>query len=185
MTTKTFSRQQLYDRVWEQSVDPVARELGISNVGLGKLCRRNNIPVPPRGWWARKAAGYATARAPLPALREGSSERIFIQGTPTREVDPDEHPLIAYEKHPDNCVRLLDNRELTHPVVLKAARLLRRSKRDATGRVPSVAGGLHLYASHALHGRGLRVWQELLVAFTKRHVQVGNSGEQHSRNRVG
>lgn len=64
MTTEAFTRQQLYNRVWQEPVDRVAKELGISNVGLAKLCRRHNIPAPPRGAWARKAAGYAVKHAP-------------------------------------------------------------------------------------------------------------------------
>jgi hypothetical protein len=53
----TLTRQELYDRVWTEPVDTLAKQFGISNVGLGKACRRHNIPVPPRGYWARKAAG--------------------------------------------------------------------------------------------------------------------------------
>ncbi len=175
MTTKTFTRQQLYDRVWQEPVDRVAKELGISNVGLGKLCRRNHIPVPPRGSWARKAAGYAVKQTPLPATTDPSTERIVIHGTRTVVAEPDVHPLIALEKHPDNCVRILDNAELTHPLVLTTARLLRRSKRDAAGRIAMVPGALRLYASRPLHERGLRVWQQLLTACASRDclVEVG------------
>jgi hypothetical protein len=57
MPTITITRQRLYDRVWTETVDHVSKELGISNVGLGKLCRRHDIPVPPRGYWAKKPAG--------------------------------------------------------------------------------------------------------------------------------
>ena len=65
MRTQAFTRQELYDRVWEEPVDRLAKELGISNVGLGKLCRRHTIPVPPRGSWARKAAGYLVKKDPF------------------------------------------------------------------------------------------------------------------------
>ncbi len=45
----TVTRKQLYDRVWAEPVDAVAKQYGLSNVGLGKACRRHGIPVPPRG----------------------------------------------------------------------------------------------------------------------------------------
>src|SRR6185312_10376240 len=53
----TLTRTELYDRVWAEPVDTLAKEFGLSNVGLGKACRRHDIPVPPRGYWARKAVG--------------------------------------------------------------------------------------------------------------------------------
>lgn len=182
MTTKTFTRQHLYDRVWQEPVDRVARELGISNVGLGKLCRRHDIPAPPRGSWARKAAGYAVKQPPLPATTDPSTERIVIHGARTAVAEPDVHPLIAFEQDPANCVRILDEVELTHPLVVKTARLLRRSKRDATGRIAIVPGVLRLYASRASHERGLRVWQQLLKECASRDflVEIGEDGTRVS-----
>jgi len=44
----------------------VAKKYGISDVGLAKICRRNNIPVPPRGFWARRQAGYKVDVISLP-----------------------------------------------------------------------------------------------------------------------
>ena len=61
-----LSRRQLYDLVWRKPVEDVAAEYGLSGRGLGKLCERNGIPVPPRGYWARKAAGQKVARARAP-----------------------------------------------------------------------------------------------------------------------
>ena len=31
----------------------VAKELGISDVAVGKLCARLQVPKPPRGYWKR------------------------------------------------------------------------------------------------------------------------------------
>jgi hypothetical protein len=44
----------------------VAVQYGVSNVALGKTCRRLNIPTPGRGYWARLAAGEKLKRPPLP-----------------------------------------------------------------------------------------------------------------------
>ena len=44
-----FTRQELYDLVWTKPVTKLAPEFGISDVGLGKICRRHIIPLPPRG----------------------------------------------------------------------------------------------------------------------------------------
>ncbi len=53
------SREELFALVWERPATEVARELGISDVALGKLCRRLQVLKPPRGYWARVASGKA------------------------------------------------------------------------------------------------------------------------------
>ena len=52
-----LTREQLYERVWQMLIDTLRKEFGISNVGLGKICRHRQIPVPPRGYWAKKKVG--------------------------------------------------------------------------------------------------------------------------------
>ncbi|MDX1486241.1 MAG: hypothetical protein R3229_17345 [Alphaproteobacteria bacterium] len=64
-TTLTLSRRELYDRVWRTPVGRLAKEFRLSGRGLGKLCERHGIPVPPRGYWAKKAAGKRPKRTPL------------------------------------------------------------------------------------------------------------------------
>jgi hypothetical protein len=61
----TLTRRQLYQRVWKTPVDTLAKELGLSGRGLGKLCERHGIPVPPRGYWARPEGDQKPLRAPL------------------------------------------------------------------------------------------------------------------------
>jgi hypothetical protein len=46
-----LTRKELYDRIWAKPIRDNAKELGLSDVGLGKLCRRAGIPLPPKGYW--------------------------------------------------------------------------------------------------------------------------------------
>ena len=62
--------------VWEGPASEVAKELGISDVALGKQCRRLQVPKPPRGYWARVASGQTPRRPPLPAYRSEVAERF-------------------------------------------------------------------------------------------------------------
>lgn len=62
----TLSRKNLYDLVWSEPMTKLAGKFGLSDVGLKKKCRRLNIPVPPRGYWARKQAGQTPPVIPLP-----------------------------------------------------------------------------------------------------------------------
>jgi len=49
---KNISREALYDLVWAKPMTHVAKDLGISDVMLGKLCKEQLVPKPPRGYWA-------------------------------------------------------------------------------------------------------------------------------------
>jgi len=64
------SREELFAMVWECPAKEVARELGISDVALGKMCRKLQVPKPPRGYWAKMAAGRKPRQPPLRAYRE-------------------------------------------------------------------------------------------------------------------
>ena len=50
--TKNISREALYELVWSKPMTHVAKELGISDVMLGKMCKEQLVPKPPRGYWA-------------------------------------------------------------------------------------------------------------------------------------
>ena len=46
---REISREELRGLVWEEPLVAVAKELGISDVGLKKVCRRLGVPRPPLG----------------------------------------------------------------------------------------------------------------------------------------
>ena len=69
--TKTLTRTELYELVWTHPRSTLAKDLGISDVAIGKLCARSHIPGPPPGYWARKAVGKAGRRPPLPTRLPG------------------------------------------------------------------------------------------------------------------
>lgn len=73
-----FSRQALYDLVWSKAKTEVAKGFGVSDVALGKICKKANIPVPPRGFWAARDAQKRPARLPLPARGFGQNDTVTI-----------------------------------------------------------------------------------------------------------
>ncbi len=64
----SLSREQLYESVWSKPMQHLAKDYGVSDRAMAKLCARNQVPVPPRGYWARKRWGYKVDRPPLPAF---------------------------------------------------------------------------------------------------------------------
>src|SRR5512141_1204775 len=83
-----FSRQALYDLLWSEPKAVLAKRLGISDVGLGKVCKKTNIPVPPRGYWALKSAGKTVPKIPLPARGLGQSDLVTIGTVPWHYNEP-------------------------------------------------------------------------------------------------
>lgn len=77
-----FSRREFYDLVWSKPMTHVAKELGVSDVALHKVCRKHGIPNPPAGWWAKKAAGKRADQIALPETKQGQSLTIMIRSAP-------------------------------------------------------------------------------------------------------
>jgi len=54
--SKSFTPQELFEMVWTTPVLKLAREIGVSDVGLSKACRRAGVILPARGYWAKAEA---------------------------------------------------------------------------------------------------------------------------------
>lgn len=65
-TGKVVTRKQLYEQVWSQPVSILAKEYGLSDVGLAKICKKHEIPRPSLGYWARKQYGQTPPVVSLP-----------------------------------------------------------------------------------------------------------------------
>ena len=46
-----YERTVLYKEVWSEPMGVVAARYGISDVMLKKICRKLEVPTPPRGYW--------------------------------------------------------------------------------------------------------------------------------------
>ncbi len=75
-----ITRQALYDLVWSKPMTKAAADFEISDVALRKICVKHNIPTPPLGYWAKKAAGKKVSQPSLPAESDSRLDSIQIQG---------------------------------------------------------------------------------------------------------
>ena len=89
----TLTRQQLYDQVWTTPMSRLGARYGISGNGLAKVCRRLDVPYPPRGYWARKAAGKKVSQARLPPPRT----RTPLQATISPSLPAPPPPTLPQE----------------------------------------------------------------------------------------
>ena len=46
-------REKLYKDAWKTPISKLAKEEGISDVALRKRLTKLDIPLPPRGYWAK------------------------------------------------------------------------------------------------------------------------------------
>jgi hypothetical protein len=79
-------RRRLFSLIWSRPTTEVAKEMGISDVALGKLCQRLQVPKPPRGYWARVASGRKPKRPALPAYREELAKKLRQSAKPSSQV---------------------------------------------------------------------------------------------------
>ena len=70
------SRVELYGLVWSKPMTHLAKELGLSDVGLRKICVKYGIPLPPRGHWARLQFGKQDPRPALPFVNNNLQIRL-------------------------------------------------------------------------------------------------------------
>lgn len=73
-----LTREALYDLIWSKPKTALAKELGLSDVALGKACANGRVPVPPRGYWAARGAGKRVRPIPLPPRGLGESDTVEI-----------------------------------------------------------------------------------------------------------
>ena len=70
------SRNELYELVWTKPMTHLSKELGLSDVGLRKICVKFGIPLPLRGYWSRLQFGKQDPRPALPF--ENNNPQILL-----------------------------------------------------------------------------------------------------------
>jgi hypothetical protein len=74
----------------------LAKEFDISDVGLAKVCRAHNIPLPPRGHWAKLQHGKASPTPKLPPSKETTvtfdAQRHRIEALRGKRSNPADSP---------------------------------------------------------------------------------------------
>ena len=74
----TMTRDALYTLVWSTPMTKAAAGFGISGNGLAKICDRLDVPYPPRGYWAKKAAGKPVVTFRLPERKAETPNSVTI-----------------------------------------------------------------------------------------------------------
>lgn len=83
-----MTRSELYLSVWAEPVMHVAKRIGISDRGLAEVCKRVDIPTPPRGYWRRIQTGQTPDRVPLPRPEDDSVVPFTVEGALSVGIKP-------------------------------------------------------------------------------------------------
>src|ERR1035437_2561218 len=65
-----WNREALYSEVWAEPVTAVAKRYGVSGNAIAKVCMKVKVPLPGRGYWAKKAHGYSVRQVALPTMKQ-------------------------------------------------------------------------------------------------------------------
>lgn len=103
-STIALTRHQLFERVRTTPMIRLAKDFGLSDVGLRKTCQRYNIPTPPAGYWSKKRHGKAGPVPGLPPEDDGSCDVIRFE--PPTVMDDDEMKEQRKPRHADVALAL-------------------------------------------------------------------------------
>lgn len=180
----TLTREELYDRVWTEAMALLGPKLGLSDVGLKKTCARMRIPTPPRGYWARVAAGKKVRRTPLPKLPESASASMrsasFFRRTEPQVPQPPRTGPVAdqedFEGRPENRLVVPEILEHPCPLVAKTIVALRKAKPDESGRLATRgAQTLDVSVTLGTADRAMRILDTLIKGLNSRSYGVSLS----------
>lgn len=131
------SREELYAMVWATPIQRLAKEFGISDVALGKICKKLGVPRPPRGYWARKAAGQTVKAASLPSKGAGERNGVYLSRTsepkPVIQLSESTVVLIEHLMMPQNVLSVPELLDKPHPLVRRTNQAFSKSRSDMYG----------------------------------------------------
>ena len=168
-----LTRAELYEKVWATPVRTLAKEFGMSDVGLAKICRKHDIPIPPLGYWRKKETGNKVVPPPLPAAKN-DLETLDIY---VRDRLPPELAALAAEPAAEIAIPA----ELSHEFVTRTEKLLTSGKENEKKLIVPKDGTLsHLLVSREQMSRALRIMNALFLALEERGQSVSWPKEQEA-----
>lgn len=81
-----LEREKLYEEVWAEPLTVIAARYNLTDVGMAKTCRRLNIPLPGRGYWAKIRAGQPSKKIPLPPLPAKTCSFVEVSKLSEQEI---------------------------------------------------------------------------------------------------
>jgi hypothetical protein len=182
-----YKREDLYQQVWDEPVTHVAKRIGISDVGLAKICKGMGVPLPGRGYWARKAAGIKPSRPPLKPPQPGmplAYVRHRYEGDPGTAGAEAIRQEVADQAKSEPPVLVPEAVADPHPLVARALSIVQRAERHLD-EVLFKHRCLDMVARGAALDRAARIMDSVLRALESRgHALEVTSPSGEGRGRT-
>jgi hypothetical protein len=125
-----LSREQLYEEVWKTPMHRLCAKYGLSDVGLAKVCRRMDIPRPPRGYWRRLSTGAKTRKPSLPPPGDFTQLEVTLNG---RDKIPEKIVVNRETKIPARSPLVDEALNDPHPLVALTRDRFENASEDSSG----------------------------------------------------
>jgi hypothetical protein len=172
----TYKRSELYEQVWSEAMQNVAKRYGVTGTALAKMCRKLHVPYPGRGYWARITAGQKVKRPALRKLPDGvpseiTTERYIREEKPV-VVSAENAQKIEAERARAAAIEVAAVLDVPHRLVAITAKALRKAK-PVDGLVTCRGHrALDVAVAPASVDRTLRILDALLKALDVRGLKV-------------
>ena len=104
---KTFSREELYEEIWEISAKQVSLKYDLSYSDLLKKCKEFEIPIPNGSYWYRKNTGQDLSELIVPLPQNDVNEvNIDRKSLKNNRIKPAKHKEETSEDKNEDTVKL-------------------------------------------------------------------------------
>ncbi len=174
--TIEITREQLYEAIWSKPTTAVAKEYGISDVAVAKICKKLHVPKPKLGYWAKKQHSKRVRQTPLPQLQPGTPETYTIHPTQVERLPNEAQSIINqqqdYEKDEANIITVKETLHGSHTLVSQTSSKLSAAYTDTYNRLVLRSNGLNILVTKDSTRRALLIMDALLKALEKRGYPV-------------
>lgn len=168
----TLKRSVLYELVWTPPITTLAKAWGISDVGLAKACRLNEIPKPGLGFWAKVQNGHIVTHTPL--MREDDDWEIRITGEHCTNNQKEEWEAPIWDQEKERTAAfgratISEEKTSLHQLTEPTDRSIRRCKADYQGmKRTCLKTGFPITCSEGQIDRALKIFDCLVKALEER-----------------
>lgn len=124
-----LSRKELYDLVWSTPLTTLGKKYNISDVGLRKICKKHNIPLPKQGYWQKKKLSKRIKILLLPSEYQGDGKvSLELRDKNSTQKSVNKNPIISrandIKKDSSLPLKVPGRLSRAHPLVNSASKSL-------------------------------------------------------------
>jgi hypothetical protein len=173
---KELTREELFELVWSEPMLALSKKFEISDVGLRKICKRHDIPLPKLGHWQRVRAGRNIQRPTLPKSDNEEKITLVEMDRPTgKKVYPWTQRQIEIESDPNLNLVVPERLRNSDAIIVAARKALSNSENNSykfSGMRDSGWGALDIVVQPKLMRRALAFMNTLIKLLKARGHEI-------------